>query len=124
MVIVPKRRAIRAVAASTLAAWSLSCASPSGRPSSPSPAPRSVASNAWVDSVLARMTLRQKVAQMVWPFMLGDYSPTTTPAWRQLERLVAEEEVGGFIISVGSPLDIATKVNTRSEERRVGNECS
>jgi beta-N-acetylhexosaminidase len=43
--------------------------------------------------------------------MLGDYAPTTSPAWLELERLVRAEQVGGFIISVGSPLDIATKVN-------------
>ena len=33
---------------------------------------------------------------MVWPFMLGDYAPTDAPAWRQLERLVTEDEVGGY----------------------------
>jgi beta-N-acetylhexosaminidase len=56
---------------------------------------------------------------MVWPFMLGDYAPATAPAWRELERLVSEEEVGGFIVSVGSPLDIATKVNALQEQSRV-----
>jgi beta-N-acetylhexosaminidase len=65
------------------------------------------------------MSLRQKVAQMVWPFMLGDYAPTTAPAWRELERLARDEEVGGFIVSVGSPLDIATKVNALQRLSRV-----
>src|SRR5687767_12294011 len=75
--------------------------------------------SAWTDSVLATMTLRQKVAQMVWPFMLGDYTPTDAPAWRQLERLAADEQVGGFIVSVGSPLDIATKTNALQRASRV-----
>ncbi len=65
------------------------------------------------------MSLRQKVAQMVWPFMLGDYAPTTAPAWRELERLARDEEVGGFIVSVGSPLDIATKLNALQRLSRV-----
>jgi beta-N-acetylhexosaminidase len=73
----------------------------------------------WVDSVLATMTLRQKAAQMVWPFMLGDYTSVDSPAWRQLERLAAVEQVGGFIISVGSPLDIATKTNALQRVARV-----
>ena len=73
----------------------------------------------WADSVLSTMTLRQKVAQMVWPFMLGDYTATDAPAWTQLERLVRQEEVGGFIVSVGSPLDIATKTNALQRASRV-----
>ena len=73
----------------------------------------------WADSVIASLSLRQKVAQMVWPFMLGDYAPTTTPAWRELEGLVREQQVGGFIVSVGSPLDIATKLNGLQRLSRV-----
>jgi beta-N-acetylhexosaminidase len=65
------------------------------------------------------MTLRQKVAQMVWPFMLGDYAATDAPAWTQLERLVRQEEVGGFIVSVGSPLDIAAKTNALQRASRL-----
>jgi len=112
--VVSIRRAFRVRSVSIVAAAASvsACASPSGRAvSSPRPAEPQLTST-WTDSVLATMTLRQKVAQMVWPFMLGDYTPTTTPAWRQLERLVTEERVGGFIVSVGSPLDIATKTNT------------
>ena len=66
------------------------------------------------------MTLRQKVAQMVWPFMLGRlYAATDAPSWTQLERLVTQEQVGGFIVSVGSPLDIATKINALQRASRV-----
>jgi len=65
------------------------------------------------------MTLRQKVAQMVWPFMLGDYAATNAPSWTQLERLVRQEQVGGFIVSVGSPLDIAAKTNALQRVSRV-----
>ena len=77
------------------------------------------AGRTWTDTVLATMTLRQKVAQMVWPFMLGDYTATDSPAWRQVEQWASRDEVGGFIVSVGSPLDIATKTNALQRAARV-----
>ena len=101
----------------TLAAALSACAS-SGTAAT-SAHPRASASQLWTDSVLATMSIRQKVAQMVWPFMLGDYAPTDAPAWRQLEQLAAQEQVGGFIVSVGSPLDIATKTNALQRASRV-----
>jgi beta-N-acetylhexosaminidase len=97
------------------------CVSPRGSTASAPPAStaRAGSSSSWTDSVVATMTLRQKVAQMVWPFMLGDYVATDAPSWTQLERLVSQEQVGGFIVSVGSPLDIATKVNALQRVSRV-----
>jgi beta-N-acetylhexosaminidase len=104
------RHAGRFVACGAIATLVGGCAS-SGRPT-PSTATAAGPNRAsWADSVLRSMTLRQKVAQMVWPFMLGDYAATDAPSWTQLERLVRQEQVGGFIVSVGSPLDIATKTN-------------
>jgi beta-N-acetylhexosaminidase len=70
------------------------------------PAPRS-----WADSVLATMTLRQKVAQMVWPSVVGDYVSTDSPQWRKLAHDVAQEGVGGVTVSIGSPTEIASKLN-------------
>jgi beta-N-acetylhexosaminidase len=67
--------------------------------------------NSWADSVLASLTLRQKAAQLVWPFMLGDYVPNDSRVWRQASGWITDEGVGGFIISVGSPLEIAAKLN-------------
>jgi beta-N-acetylhexosaminidase len=66
---------------------------------------------AWADSVLATLSLRDKAAQMVWPWVLGDYTASDDPAYRRVERLVREQHVGGIIISVGSPTEIAVKLN-------------
>ncbi|HSA55378.1 MAG TPA: glycoside hydrolase family 3 protein [Gemmatimonadaceae bacterium] len=66
---------------------------------------------AWADSVLGALSLRDRVAQLVWPFILGDYVPEGSAEWRRILALVEEEHVGGFIVSVGGPLDIAVKVN-------------
>ncbi|WP_396220467.1 glycoside hydrolase family 3 N-terminal domain-containing protein [Gemmatimonas sp.] len=69
------------------------------------------ADSAWADSVLATLTLRQKAAQMVWIWTLGDYTATDAAAYTNIERLIREQELGGIIVSVGGPLDIAAKVN-------------
>ena len=66
---------------------------------------------AWAVSVLATMPLRDKAAQMIWPWILGDYTATDNPAWTRVERMIREQKLGGAIISVGGPIDIAVKTN-------------
>jgi beta-N-acetylhexosaminidase len=66
----------------------------------------------WVDSVLGSMTLRQKAAQMVWPSMIGDFVSTDSPSWRAIRHYVIDEGVGGVTVSVGSPIEIAEKLNS------------
>jgi beta-N-acetylhexosaminidase len=73
----------------------------------------------WVDSVLASLSLRDKAAQMVWPTVFGDYVPADGPQWEQIRKLVGEEHVGGFTVSVGSPVEIAVKLNAMQEMSRV-----
>lgn len=68
-------------------------------------------SSRWTDSVLSSLTLREKAAQIVWPFVLGDYVSGNSPQWRRLTQYVQQDKVGGFIISVGSPTEIAAKLN-------------
>ena len=65
----------------------------------------------WADSVLASMPLRDKAAQMIWPWILGDYTAVDNAAWLRVERMIREEKLGGAIISVGGPIDIAVKTN-------------
>ena len=57
------------------------------------------------------MTLRQKAAQMVWPNLYADYVATDAPAWRKLVHDVADLQVGGLLMSVGSPIEMASKLN-------------
>lgn len=93
-------------------------------PESPAPAPsapiaaamRPTASDPrdrarWADSVLATLSLRQKVGQMIWVWTLGDFAPVDAPAYTAIERQIRDLELGGIIVSVGGPMDIATKVN-------------
>ena len=48
---------------------------------------------------------------MVWSRLFGDYTAVDAPAWRSVTQLVRRDEVGGVIMSVGSPLEIASKLN-------------
>jgi beta-N-acetylhexosaminidase len=73
----------------------------------------------WADSVLATLTLRQKAAQMVWVWTLGDYTAVDAPAFTNIEKLVREQELGGIIVSVGGPTDIAVKVNALQRTARL-----
>ena len=68
-------------------------------------------SEKWADCALQHMTPREKAAQMVWPQLFGDYMPTDDPTWRKISDDIREQKVGGLIMSVGSPLEIAAKLN-------------
>ena len=61
--------------------------------------------------MLRSLTLREKVAQLVWPSVYGDYVSGDSPQWRRLTQYVEQEKVGGFTISVGSPIEVAAKLN-------------
>jgi beta-N-acetylhexosaminidase len=102
-------RSLLVAAAATLAA----CATTSR--GAPVPASDSTArgtrGGSWADSVLAALPLRDKAAQMVWPWVLGDYTAADDPTYRRVEQLVREQHLGGIIISVGSPTEIASKLN-------------
>lgn len=96
------------------------CATAGGRavPPAPSAVPSIAAAcrgaagtDAWVTCALQHMTLREKAAQMVWPQLYGDYVADDAPGWRRVADAVREDHVGGLIISVGSPLEIAAKLN-------------
>jgi beta-N-acetylhexosaminidase len=77
------------------------------------------AGGSWAERILAGMTLRQKVGQMMMPWALGDFSPAGSVSQTRLHELVEREEVGGFIVSVGSPTEVAVKLNDLQEHARV-----
>jgi len=69
------------------------------------------AADHWADSVLATLSLREKAAQIVWPSVFGDYTSGDSPQWQRLTSYIRGEKVGGFTISVGSPIELAAKLN-------------
>jgi len=72
-----------------------------------------------VDSLLASLTVRQQVGQLVIPWLSGSYTALDDSLFQVAARWVDSLEIGGLIISVGSPLDIATKLNALQERSRL-----
>ncbi|HLM67060.1 MAG TPA: glycoside hydrolase family 3 N-terminal domain-containing protein, partial [Longimicrobium sp.] len=66
---------------------------------------------AWVEQTLARLTLRQRVAQLVFPWISGQ-SMAANPSERdRMLAWVSRGEVGGLIVSTGTPVALAGKLN-------------
>jgi len=65
----------------------------------------------WAERTLARMSLREKVGQMMMPWMLGDFSPEGSATQERMRLLVEEQGIGGLIMSAGTPVDVAVKLN-------------
>ena len=100
---------MKAIAALPLVALAAGCTTLSG--GAGSTGRTAVTPPRWTDSVMASMTLREKAAQIVWPSVFGDYVSGDSPQWRRLTQYVQQEKVGGFTISVGSPTEVAAKLN-------------
>ena len=81
-------------------------ASPAG------PAPRDIS----VDRLLDSLPLRDRIAQLVVPWIAGGYSAFDDAAFSRAVMWVDSLHVGGVIISIGSPLDVAARLN-RLQER-------
>ncbi len=72
-----------------------------------------------VDSLLASLTVRQQVGQLVIPWLSGSYTALDDSLYQVAARWVDSLEIGGLIISVGSPFDIATKLNALQRRSRL-----
>lgn len=65
-----------------------------------------------IEALLRTLTVRQKVGQLIMPWLLGDSVAMDDPAMQRIVRLIRDQEVGGIIMSRGTPRHIAWKVNT------------
>ncbi|HLU25409.1 MAG TPA: glycoside hydrolase family 3 N-terminal domain-containing protein [Longimicrobiales bacterium] len=77
----------------------------------PEPRPEDVAADRWIEETLARLTLRQKIGQLIVPWIGGEYLAVDSDAHDRLREWVQEYGVGGFVVSIGPPLEIAAKLN-------------
>jgi len=69
------------------------------------------ASKIMVDSVMGTLSVRQKVGQLIMPWLLGNYAAYTSTEYDTLGNWIDSLQVGGIIISIGPPLEIAAKLN-------------
>ncbi len=91
------------------------CAAPAPRLGGPHPTPFPPRPGAVVDldtdALIASLSVRDKIAQLVMPWIPGTYAAYDDEAFERMEGWVESLHVGGLIVSVGSPLDIAAKIN-------------
>ncbi len=65
----------------------------------------------WVMDTLSKMSLREKCAQMVMPWVLGKYLPEDSIEFQRMVRLVKKEKVGGLIFFRGNIFNQALLTN-------------
>ncbi|HJU66904.1 MAG TPA: glycoside hydrolase family 3 N-terminal domain-containing protein [Gemmatimonadaceae bacterium] len=93
-------------------------------PATPGPAPAAAAhalswttplssrDRAWIERTLERLSPRERVAQMVMLWVLGDYAHVEDSTFAEVRRAVSDDRIGGVIMSLGSPIEVASKVNS------------
>lgn len=97
-----------APAASTLEGW---------RPSLTDSLPP--AAERWIEQTLASLSLRERVGQMVMIWVLGDYTSTTDSSFAVAIDRIELDKVGGVVMSLGSPIEVAAKVNAMQRLSRI-----
>jgi beta-N-acetylhexosaminidase len=68
---------------------------------------------------LATLSPEEKVGQVLMPWLLGDYRAFDTDAFARAAGWVDSVGVGGIVISIGSPLDVAAKLNELQRRSRL-----
>ncbi len=80
---------------------------------------RGLDTTAWVESTLATLSLRQRVGQMVQIWSLGDYTALDDTNFATALRQVEQDGVGGLTISLGTPIEVAHKLNMLQAKARI-----
>lgn len=73
----------------------------------------------WAEYTLNELTLREKAGQLIMPWVLGDFAPEGSASHDRIAQYVEEQEVGGVIMSVGTPTDVAAKLNDLQRHARI-----
>lgn len=73
----------------------------------------------WAERTLAELTLEEKVGQLMMPWVLGDFAPEGSTGHDRVVRYLEELKVGGVIMSVGTPTEVAAKVNDFQRRARL-----
>jgi beta-N-acetylhexosaminidase len=67
--------------------------------------------DSWSDSVLSNLSLSEKVGQLIMPWVLGDFAPDGSVSRERIRAMVEDVGVGGVLMSIGTPSDVAVKIN-------------
>jgi beta-glucosidase-like glycosyl hydrolase len=72
-----------------------------------------------VDSLLQTLSIHEKIGQLIMPWLSGAYAPLAGEAFDTATAWIDELGVGGIIVSIGSPLDAAAKLNALQQRSRL-----
>lgn len=73
--------------------------------------PLPAAASRWIDETVAAMPLDERIGQMVMIWVLGDYTSTSDSSFAWAVDRITLDHVGGLVMSLGSPIEVAAKVN-------------
>src|SRR5437870_3790475 len=73
----------------------------------------------WVNRTFASMTLEQKVGQMLMGRLEGDFDNLNSPELTRTQELIRQYDIGGFSVGIGSPSEVAVKVNALQATSRL-----
>ena len=110
-------RPVKLLATSAIAVLALACASkPETTPSTdlqPARFSRELTSEerAWVEQTMERLTLEQKVGQLLMPRITGNYMPVGGPEYERIRGWINNSHIGGVIVTIGPPMEMAAKLN-------------
>lgn len=112
-----------------LAALVVACASPAPATLTPAPAAGvsalapgaalTPAQRAWVDRTLASLSLRERAGQMVMVWVLGDYTNADDSTFAEVRRWIVNDGIGGVSMSLGTPIEVAAKLEAFQKLARV-----
>jgi len=97
----------------------VSCSTQSGsqygskEPAAPAPNTTSPiqSSHLWIEETLHRMSLEEKVAQLVFERADGGYLSADDERWKSYERCVRERKIGGFVFFAGDVYEYVMQIN-------------
>jgi beta-N-acetylhexosaminidase len=75
------------------------------------PVSLSMPDETWVQQTLARMSLEERVGQMLMAHVPGSFENVRGPVMREAFQLIDDVHIGGFIVGIGTPLDVAARLN-------------
>src|SRR5688572_5799120 len=65
----------------------------------------------WVNTTFAALSLEEKVGQLIMGRLQGDFENIKGPELQRIARLIRTYHIGGFAVGIGSPADVAIKLN-------------
>jgi len=65
----------------------------------------------WAERTLVELSLEEKAGQLLMPWVLGDFAPEGSQSHERVFRFIEEQKIGGVIMSVGTPFEVAAKLN-------------